>query len=37
MTYEPDFVSLTHKLREFIIHAQPPKITTATADAGALQ
>jgi hypothetical protein len=25
MTYEPDFVSLTQKLREMIIHAQPPK------------
>ena len=25
MTYEPDFVSLTQKLREMIVHAQPPK------------
>jgi NitT/TauT family transport system ATP-binding protein len=25
MTYEPDFVSLTQKLRELIVHAQPPK------------
>ena len=33
MTYEPDFVSMTHKLREFIVHAQPPK----TAPAGAPQ
>jgi NitT/TauT family transport system ATP-binding protein len=24
MTYEPDFVSLTQKLREMIVHAQPP-------------
>jgi NitT/TauT family transport system ATP-binding protein len=37
MTYEPDFVSLTHKLREFIVHAQPPKITPGTAAAGAPQ
>ncbi|MBX9846018.1 MAG: ABC transporter ATP-binding protein [Xanthobacteraceae bacterium] len=26
MTYEPDFVSLTQKLRELIVHAQPPKV-----------
>jgi NitT/TauT family transport system ATP-binding protein len=25
MTYEPDFVALTHKLRGMIVHAQPPK------------
>jgi NitT/TauT family transport system ATP-binding protein len=25
MTYEPDFVALTQKLREMIVHAQPPK------------
>jgi NitT/TauT family transport system ATP-binding protein len=37
MTYEPDFVSMTHKLREFIVHAQPPKVGTMTATAGAPQ
>lgn len=26
MTYEPDFVSMTQKLREMIVHAQPPKV-----------
>ena len=31
MTYEPDFVSMTHKLREFIVHAQPPKVAAAGA------
>ncbi len=31
MTYEPDFVSLTHKLREMIIHAQPPKVSSPGA------
>jgi len=25
MTYENDFVAMTQKLREFIVHAQPPK------------
>jgi NitT/TauT family transport system ATP-binding protein len=25
MSYEPDFVSMTHKLRQLIVHAQPPK------------
>jgi NitT/TauT family transport system ATP-binding protein len=28
MTYETDFVAMTHKLREFIVHAQPPKGVT---------
>ena len=37
MTYEPDFVSMTHKLREFIVHAQPPKTATPIAAAGAPQ
>jgi NitT/TauT family transport system ATP-binding protein len=31
MTYEPDFVSLTQKLREMIVHAQPPKIAATGA------
>jgi NitT/TauT family transport system ATP-binding protein len=31
MTYEPDFVSLTHKLREMIVHAQPPKVSSPGA------
>jgi hypothetical protein len=25
MSYEPDFVSLTQRLRELIVHAKPPK------------
>jgi NitT/TauT family transport system ATP-binding protein len=37
MTYEPDFVLMTHKLREFIVHAQPLKVSTMTAPAGAPQ
>jgi NitT/TauT family transport system ATP-binding protein len=28
MTYEADFVSLTQKLREMIVHAQPPKVVS---------
>ena len=28
MTYEQDFVSMTHKLREMIVHAQPPKVVS---------
>jgi NitT/TauT family transport system ATP-binding protein len=31
MTYEPDFVSMTQKLREMIVHAQPPKISAQGA------
>ncbi len=27
MTYEADFVALTQRLRELIVHAQPPKRT----------
>ena len=30
MTYEPDFVAMTHKLRSMIVHAKPPK-TGATS------
>ena len=28
MTYEPEFVALTQKLREMIVHAQPSKAGT---------
>jgi hypothetical protein len=28
MSYDPSFTTLTQKLREMIIHAQPPKEAT---------
>jgi len=37
MTYEPDFVALTHKLRESSSTPSRPKTTSVTAVAGASQ